>query len=74
VAKSGTCEVATEALRRISAIYRPKREFGEFGGEDRLRMRQAVTRPQWQELHVWLQLERTRVPEGGATAKALSTA
>lgn len=35
-------------------------------------MRQSVTKPMWEELHVWLQLERARVPDGGATAKALS--
>ncbi|MGJ7531465.1 IS66 family transposase [Variovorax sp. GB1P17] len=70
--KAGTSEVATEALRRIATIYRAERQFGELAGEDRLRMRQSVTMPLWEELHVWLQLERARVPDGGATAKALS--
>lgn len=70
--KAGTSEVAAEALRRIAAIYRAERQFGALAGEDRLRMRQSATRPLWEELHVWLQLERARVPDGGATAKALS--
>lgn len=35
-------------------------------------MRQTVTKPLWEKLHVWLQLERARVLDGGATAKALN--
>ena len=27
--------------------------------------------PRWEELHLWLQLERTRVPDGSAIAKAI---
>lgn len=50
--KSGTSEVATEALRRIAMIYRAERQVGELAGEDRLRMRQSVSRPLWEELHV----------------------
>jgi hypothetical protein len=72
LARSGTSEVATEALRRIAAIYRAEREFANLEGQERLRMRQAITRALWEELHVWLQLERSRMPEGGATAKALN--
>jgi hypothetical protein len=37
-----------------------------------MRLSASVARPLWEELHVWLQLERARVPDGGATAKALS--
>lgn len=70
--KSGTSEMVTEALKRIATIYRTKRQFGELAGEDRLRMRQSVTKPLREELNVWLQLERARVLDGGATAKALS--
>ena len=29
------------------------------------------SRPLWDELHVWLQLERTRVPDGSAISKAI---
>jgi len=72
LAKAGTSEVANEALRRIAAIYRAEREFANLASEERLQMRQAVTLPMWEELHLWLRLERTRVPDGGATAKALN--
>jgi hypothetical protein len=34
-------------------------------------MRHERSRPLWQELHVWLQLERKRVPDGSAIAKAI---
>ena len=39
--------------------------------EQRLAMRQARAKPLWEELHVWLRLERGRVPEGSAIAGAI---
>ena len=63
--------VAPEALRRIAAIYRVERELVGLSGDERLAMRKALTKPLWKELHVWLQLERGKVPDGGATAQAI---
>lgn len=40
--------------------------------QERLARRNAVTQPLWEELHTWLQLERARVHDGSATAKALN--
>jgi transposase len=37
----------------------------------RLAEREAVAKPLWNELHVWLQLERGRVADGSAIAKAI---
>jgi hypothetical protein len=37
----------------------------------RLQMRQERSQPLSDELHVWLQPERTRVPEGSAIARAI---
>jgi transposase len=54
--RTNTSEVASEALRRIAAIYRAARQFAGLAGEERLRLRQEVTRPLWDELHVWLRL------------------
>jgi len=34
-------------------------------------MRLERSKPMWEELHVWLQLERNRVPDGSAIAKAI---
>jgi hypothetical protein len=34
-------------------------------------MRQERSKPLWEELHVWLKLERVRVPDGSSIAKAI---
>ena len=37
----------------------------------RLAARDQLMRPLWKELHVWLKLERGRVPDGGSIAGAI---
>ena len=69
--KAGSSTMAAEAVQRIAAIYRVERELAGLNCEERLRLRQDLTRPRWEELQKWLQLERTRVPDGGATALAI---
>ena len=39
--------------------------------EQRLQMRLQRSKPMWEELHVWLRVERQRVPDGSAIAKAI---
>jgi transposase len=39
--------------------------------EQRLAAREQIAAPLWNELHVWLQLERARVADGSAIAKAI---
>jgi transposase len=39
--------------------------------QQRLTARDQLTRPLWRELHVWLKLERGRVPDGGSIAGAI---
>ena len=39
--------------------------------QDRLDGRQRLSRPLWDELHVWLKLQRQRVVAGGAIAQAI---
>ena len=63
--------VAPEALKRIAAIYRVERELAQRAPDERLALRSSATRPLWEELHAWLALERRRVPDGSATAKAI---
>ena len=63
--------VAAEAIRRIAWLYRIEDEVQDLTSEERLRIRQARSKPLWENLHQWLQLERKRVAEGGAIAKAL---
>ena len=69
--KAKASAMAEEALQRIAAIYRVERELAGLKVDERLAMRQAAAKPLWDELHRWLKLERARVPDGGATAKAI---
>jgi len=68
----GNSAVAPEALRRIAEIYRLERELAVLTSEERLAKRQSAAQPLWEQLHAWMRLERGRVPEGSATAKALN--
>ena len=63
--------VAQQAVQRIALIYRVEREAKDLNVDERLAMRQARSKPLWEELHVWLRLERGRVPEGSAVARAI---
>ena len=69
--KANASVVAKEAIVRIAWLYRIEADAKQLNTEQRLQMRQERSQPLWQELHVWLQLERTRVPDGSAIAKAI---
>ena len=63
--------MAGQAIQRMARLYRIEADAKALSADQRLQMRQDRSRPLWEELHVWLQLERTRVPDGSAIAKAL---
>ncbi len=67
----GTSEVAKEAIKRIGWIYHVEGQFEAMDAQQRLAARVQLTRPLWKELHVWLKLERGRVPDGGSIAGAI---
>jgi transposase len=67
----GTSEVAKEAIKRIGWIYHVERQLDGMDAQQRLAAREQLTRPLWKELHVWLKLERGRVPDGGRVAAAI---
>ena len=67
----GTSEVAKEAIKRIGWIYHVEGQFDEMDARQRLAARMKLTGPLWKELHVWLKLERSRVPDGGSIAGAI---
>jgi hypothetical protein len=67
----GTSEVAKEAIKRIGWIYHVEGQFDGMDAQQRLTAREQLTRPLWKELHVWLKLERGRVPDGGSIADAI---
>ena len=58
-------------MQRIAWLYRIEADAKTLTAHQRLQVRQERSRPLWDELHVWLQLERTRVPAGSAIAKAI---
>ncbi len=69
--KANASAVAAQAIQRIAWLYRIEADARNLGTEQRLLMRQLRSRPLCEELHTWLQLERRRVPDGSAIAKAI---
>ncbi|HYN63457.1 MAG TPA: IS66 family transposase [Candidatus Limnocylindrales bacterium] len=69
--KANASPVATQALQRIAWLYRIEADARDLSTEQRLQMRQARSQPLCEELHTWLRLERQRVPDGSAIAKAI---
>lgn len=69
--KANASDVAAQAIQRIAWLYRIEAGARDLTAQQRLQMRQERSRPLWEDLHLWLQLERTRVPDGSAIAKAI---
>jgi transposase len=69
--KANASAVAGQAIQRIAWLYKIEADAKALTAEQRLQMRQERSQPLWDEMHVWLQLERTRVPDGSAIAKAI---
>ena len=63
--------MAAQAVQRIAKLYKIERECRDLCPQDRLAIRQVQAKPLWAELQVWLQLERSRVPDGSAIARAI---
>ena len=63
--------VALQAVQRIAWIYRIEREVQSLSVDERLAVRQSRSKPLWEEMHVWLQFERQRVPDGSGIAGAI---
>ena len=71
LARDNTSAVSTEALQRMARIWRAEREFAHMDAAQRLAARLAITKPIWDDLHAWLQLQRDLVAHGSASAKAI---
>lgn len=69
--REGTSPVGLEAVRRFAGIYGVEAELKSLSNEERLVQRQRLARPLWDELRQWLELQRPRVADGGAAAKAI---
>jgi hypothetical protein len=64
-------QIAEQAIQQIAHIYAVERQVKGLGSQERLRMRQDKSQPLVQTLYEWLMLNRQKVPEGSATAKAI---
>ena len=71
LAKANASPIATQAIVRIARLYKVEAEVRDKMTEERLAQRQRHAQPLWDELHVWMRLERSRVPDGGGIAGAL---
>ena len=63
--------LAAQAVQRMAMLYSIERDARNLSADQRLGMRQTRAKPLWEEMHVWLQLERQRVPDGSAIANAI---
>ncbi|WP_414629852.1 IS66 family transposase [Burkholderia cepacia] len=63
-------QVGEQALKFFGQLYDIERSVGDEGGLARLEARRQA-RPIADALHQWLRLQRHKVPEGSATAKAI---
>jgi transposase len=68
---SSASSVATEALQRWARIYHAEGAFTEMDDDKRRQARQRLSKPLWEELEVWLKLQRTQVLDGSKIAQAI---
>jgi hypothetical protein len=64
-------ELAEFALEQFAKVYAIEREVKELKLDERKAIRQRQTQPVLDALHQWMTLQRQKVPDGTATAKAL---
>ncbi|NMM12427.1 MAG: IS66 family transposase [Rhodoferax sp.] len=68
---SNKSQIAQSALEQIGRIYDIEREVKEFIPDERRRIRQERSKPLIDALHQWMALNRQKITDGSATAKAL---
>ena len=64
-------QLAEEALKHFAALYAVEHEVRELDSNERRTIRELRSRPLADALHRWLGLQRRKVPEGSAIAKAI---
>jgi len=69
---SNKSEIAQQALTYIAQLYKVEREVKNLSADERLRIRQTESKPLLDALHQWMLLQRHRITDGTATAKALN--
>src|SRR4051794_994352 len=63
--------IATEALKRIAALYESEARVRGKSAADRLVVRQAESKPLVTELRVWFEAQLARLPARGPLAEAI---
>jgi len=63
--------VGEQALKFFQELYEVERDAKDLSAEDRKRLRQDRSKDMADALHEWLVLQRQKVPNGSATAKAI---
>ena len=63
--------VGEEALKYFIQLYEVEREVQDLDRDERRHIRQLKARPVADALNKWLTLQRQKVPDGSATAKAI---
>ena len=68
---SNKSQIAHSALEQIARIYDVERQLKELNSDERQRIRQQRSKPLLDALHQWMILNRQKITDGSATAKAL---
>ena len=68
---SNKSEIAQQALTTIGQLYEVEREVKHLSADERRRSRKDKSKPLLDGLHQWMLLQRQRVTDGTAIAKAL---
>ena len=68
---SSKSQIAGQACAYISQLYDVEREVKHLGAEERLQVRQRESKPLADAFHRWMLLQRQKITDGSATAKAL---
>lgn len=69
--RSDTPAVAEAALKFFGQLYDVEREVRDLDAGQRLQVRQAKARPIADAMHDWMRLQRQKITNGSASAKAL---
>jgi transposase len=64
-------QIAGDALKLFGVLYDIERQAQELDADGRRQLRQQQGRSAADTLHAWLTAQRQRVPDGGATARAI---
>jgi len=68
---SNKSQIAEQALQYIGQLYDVEREVKNLNVDERRQLRQAKSKPLADALHQWMVLQRQKITDGSATAKAL---